>query len=277
MTEVASSALQLVKPDEHFRLYIDESGDHVFRHLDKASHRYLCLLGCWFRRREYRLFQSALDEFKRRHLPHDPDDPVILHREDITNRRRCFWRLRNPEAAQAFDRDLLQLISDADFRIFAAVIDKAVLKQSYDVPAHPYHLGLGFLLQRYCGYLNYFNRRGDVMAESRGGQEDRLLRDSYTRVHSRGAWMVKAPFFQRALTSEQLKIKPKSANIAGLQLADLLAHPIRQSILIEHGQISGPLGPFADQLLGTVDGKYNRHFRTGQVQGYGKVLFPRDK
>jgi len=31
-------------PEDRYRLYIDESGDHVFRHLDEESHRYLCLL-----------------------------------------------------------------------------------------------------------------------------------------------------------------------------------------------------------------------------------------
>ncbi|MGA2867087.1 MAG: hypothetical protein ABSF95_21635 [Verrucomicrobiota bacterium] len=39
--------------EERYRLYLDESGDHVFNHLEKPSHRFLCLLGCWFRNPEY--------------------------------------------------------------------------------------------------------------------------------------------------------------------------------------------------------------------------------
>lgn len=31
-----------------------------------------------------------------------------------------------------------------------------------------YHLGLGFLLQRFAGYLNHINRVGDILGESRG-------------------------------------------------------------------------------------------------------------
>jgi hypothetical protein len=37
--------------------------------------------------------------------------------------------------------------------------------------AHPYHLGLGFLLQRFAGFLNHINRVGDILGESRGGRE----------------------------------------------------------------------------------------------------------
>ena len=262
-------------PEERFRLYIDECGDHVFKHLEKPSHRYLCLLGCWFRGHDYRVFHAALEEFKQRHIPHNPDEPVILHREDIINRRKCFWRLRDDVARQAFDRDMLKLIADAEFRICAVVIDKKEHCERHVSPAHPYHLAIGFLLQRYCGLLNHFNRRGDVMAESRGGREDSLLKDSFKRVYERGAWMRREAFFQRALTSKELKVKPKSTNIAGLQLADLLAHPIRQAMLLEKGRIARPLAPFADKINAVADAKFNRHLYDGRVEGYGKVWYPK--
>lgn len=265
-----------VDPEERFRLYIDESGDHVFNHLEEEGHRYLCLLGCWFRGRDYRLFHQELEAFKQRHIPHNPDEPIILHREDIINRRRAFWRLRDSDKAQAFDHDLLELIRRAKFKIVAVVIDKKELKLQYPTPAHPYHLGLGFMLQRYCGFLNHINRCGDVMAESRGGHEDRLLKDSYMWVYQRGLFgRTNAAFFQQALTSKELKVKPKSANLAGLQLADLLANPLRKAMLIEERKVQGTLAPFAERMLETVEHKFNHHLYKGQVEGYGKVLFPK--
>jgi hypothetical protein len=215
-----------------------------------------------------------LEHFKQEHIPHNPDEPIIIHREDIINRRRSFWRLRQLEKRGAFDEGLLALISQARFRVVAVVIDKRTLQERYPVPAHPYHLALGFLLQRYCGYLNHVNRCGDVLAESRGGREDRLLRDSYARVYQRGVWVTRAEFFQQALTSGQLKIKPKSANIAGLQLADVLGHPVRQAILREKGHLEDTAPPFAARLLEIVDSKFNRHLYDGRVWGYGKVFFP---
>jgi len=260
--------------EERSRLYIDESGDHVFRHLDDPSHRYLCVLGSWFRGRDYGEFHSALQAFKQRHIPHSPDDPVVLHREDIVGRHRSFWRLRDQQVAEAFDRDLLDLIRSAEFRICAVLIDKKHLLDRFDVPSHPYNLALGFMLQRYCGFLNYINRRGDVMAESRGGTEDRVLKDSYVRVYKGGAWMRRAPFFQQALTSKELKLKQKRANIAGLQLADLLAHPVRQTMLLEKQRIPGPLSEFARKMAAIAEARFNRHLYDQRVWGYGKVWYP---
>lgn len=170
---------------------------------------------------------------------------------------------------------MLAPIKRAEFKIVAVVIDKKELKLQYPTPAHPYHLGLGFMLQRYCGFLNHINRCGDVMAESRGGHEDRLLKDSYARVYERGAWVKGATFFQQALTSKKLKVKPKSANIADLQLADLLANPLRKAVLIEERKIHGSLAPFTRQILEAVKDKFNRHLYNGRVEGYGKVLFPK--
>jgi len=262
--------------DNRYRLYVDESGDHVYKKMSHPSHRFLCLLGCWFKGADYRPFHVALEALKQKHLPHNPDEPIVLHRDDLINRRGPFGVLREAPRAEAFDEDLLALIGEADFRVVAVVIDKKALVESYGpAAAHPYHLAMGFMLQRYCGYLNHINRHGDVLAESRGGREDRLLKDSYERTYERGAWQRRAPFFQEALTTRQLKLKPKRTNIAGLQLADILGHPIKQQMLIDSGLIDGPLGPFAAKLLEVAAGKLNRHLYNGRVEGYGKVLFPK--
>lgn len=262
--------------EDRYRLYLDESGDHVFRALDEPAHRYLCLLGCWFRNPEYARFFDALEGFKFQHLPHHPDEPVVLHREDMINARRAFKGLRDADKREQFDAGLLRVIQEADFRVVAVVIDKLALQKAYgESAAHPYHLGLGFLLQRYAGYPNHINRVGDVMGESRGGVEDRLLAESYTRVHGRGVWMTPAHAFQSALTSGQLKLKQKSANIAGLQLADLLGHPVKNWVLRHYGLLEAEPPLFGRRLLEAVEGKFNRHLYDGRLDGYGVVLFPR--
>jgi hypothetical protein len=176
-----SGSIRPSKFEDRYRLYLDESGDHVFRETTETAHRYLCLLGCWFRNPDYMKFHEALESLKLKYLPHHPDDPVVLHREDMINARRAFKNLRDKEYRALFYADLLKVIEEADFRIVAVVIDKHELQRAFgETAAHPYHLGLGFLLQRYAGYLNHINRTGDVMAEARGGAEDRLLKESYT-------------------------------------------------------------------------------------------------
>jgi hypothetical protein len=265
------------KFEDRYRVYLDESGDHVFRGTGEFSHRYLCLLGCWFRNPDYLLFHQAIEELKSEFLPHHPDDPVILHREDMINARKAFKNLRDAGMRAKFDDALLRVIGAAEFRVVAVVIDKQELRRAHGTAAaHPYHLGLGFLLQRFAGFLNHINRVGDVLGESRGGREDRLLKESYSRVFERGVWMTRSDVFQSALTSSELKLKPKSANIAGLQLADLLGHPVKQWALKKFGHAADDPPPFAQRLMEVVEGKLNRHLYDDRVEGYGVVLFPRE-
>jgi hypothetical protein len=259
-------------------LYLDESGDHVFHdegRLAERGHRYLALVGCWFKQgSEYIGFQRALEDLKQEHFPHSPDEPLILHRRDIVNRSGPFWRLRDPARKAAFDDDLCALIAAGEFTVCGVCIDKLALKRHYPQPFHPYHLGLGFLLQRYCGWLNHLNRSGDLIAESRGGQEDARLRGAYAHIWTHGDMFHKADFYRRTLTTRQAKLKKKSQNIAGLQLADLLAHVVRDDILAEHGRLGEGMSPFGMRLASIVADKYNRHLYARRVRGYGRVLFP---
>ncbi|MEP0761177.1 MAG: DUF3800 domain-containing protein [Chloroflexota bacterium] len=262
--------------EDRYRLYIDESGDHVFRQTQDLSHRFLALLGCWFCNPDYLRFHQALETLKFDHLPHHPDEPVVLHRDDMINARRAFKVLREEDRRKAFNADLLQVIDQAQFKMVVVVIDKQALRTAYgDAAAHPYHLGLGFLLQRYVGYLNHINRIGDVMAEARGTKEDRLLAESYTRIYERGVWMVQATSFQAALSSRQLKLKDKRANIAGLQLADILAHPVKLWVLHQYGLTKPSTTTFGQQLVEVAQSKFNCHLYDGRVEGYGFVLFPK--
>lgn len=94
------------------------------------------------------------------------------------------------------------------------------------------------------------------MAESRGGKEDRRLKDSFLRLWKEGTEFITPEIFQKVLTSKQLKVKPKINNIAGLQIADLLAHPSRNEILKENGQIEKKLAPFAKKIIEILGKKY---------------------
>jgi hypothetical protein len=263
--------------EDRYRLYLDESGDHVYREVEDIPHRFLCLLGSWFQNPDYLQFHNSLEKVKTQYFSHHPDDPVVLHREDMINRRKAFKILRHDDVRRQFDGDLLEVVSKAQFRIVAVVIDKLALRTAYgEQAAHPYHLAMGFMLQRYAGYLNHMNRVGDVLAEARGGVEDRLFSDSYTRIYERGTWMTEGSFFRAALTSRQLKLKQKSANISGLQLADVLCHPVKQYVLQQYGFVgTEEIGDFAKQLHLIVAKKFNAHLYDGRVEGYGYVLYPK--
>jgi hypothetical protein len=129
------------------------------------------------------------------------------------------------------------------------------------------------MLERYCGFLSFHGATGDVMAESRGGKKDALLKQAYSELYNYGSYYRRPPFFQKVLTSKEIKLKPKIANIAGLQLADLLACPLKKELLRKEKCISSTCSSdFEINLCRNVARKFNRRFLTGQVSGYGKVL-----
>lgn len=255
-----------------YRLYIDESGDHTYNLMHEISHRYLALLGVWFKQEpEYAGFADDLDKFKRDIFGFRPDKPVILHRSDIINRKGPFGLLRDEGIRQKFDEGLLALIEKAQFKMVCVIIDKQKHLEGYVSPFHPYHFCLGAMLDRYSGWLNYKNAVGDVVAEVRGKEEDLQLKEAYRRVHGSGTLMFDHQHHQRALTSKEIKLSSKNANLAGIQLADVLAHPVKQALLAEKGQVPPPDGTFGSSLMKIVNPKFNCNERRGHQTGYGKI------
>jgi hypothetical protein len=253
-----------------FRLYIDESGDHTYNKLDEPAHRYLALLGVWFRQGdEYNAFANDLERFKETFFGQRPDNPVVLHRSDIINRKGAFGILCDENKRTLFDAGLLEIISRARFKMICVVLDKPTHQDRYVSPFHPYHYCLATMLERYSGWLNYRSAMGDVMAESRGKEEDLQLKQAYRRVYESGSRFFSHKKHQRALTSKGIKIQPKRANIAGLQLADVLAYPVKQMLLVQKAVIPDPGDVFGKRVYGAVLPKFNHNEWTGVLDGYG--------
>ena len=255
-----------------YRLYIDESGDHTYKLLDDPSRQYLALLGVWFQQaKDYVEFADHLERFKRTIFGPRPDKPVVLHRSKIINRKGPFGMLCDPQVRKRFDAALIEVIGRAHFRMVCVIIDKQMHLARYASPFHPYHYCLAAMLDRYSGWLNYKNCVGDVMAESRGHEEDLQLEQAYRRVYESGTLMFSYEHHQKVLTSKDIKLKPKTANIAGLQLADVLAHPVKQVLLLEKGKIADSGETFGRQIYEAAKEKFNVNALTGQVEGYGKI------
>src|SRR5438552_2567490 len=93
-----------------YRLYIDESGEHTYSKLDDVAHRYLALLGVWFRQTDdYIAFATDLERFKESFFGKRPDNPAVLHRADIINRKGPFGILCDAEKRASFDAGLLEI------------------------------------------------------------------------------------------------------------------------------------------------------------------------
>jgi hypothetical protein len=255
------------------RLYLDESGDHTFSIHDNVGKRYLGLVGVMFSWTNYEAFQMEFEAFKRTHFNFDPDDPIVLHRKELIYRNGPFKVLLDPAKRDAFDRDLLTVVARAQFTSFAVVIDKAShAAKGYRGLRHCYHYCVHAMMERYCGLMRFRpGWRGDVMAESRGHAEDVALAAEFREVATSGTTQMREGDLA-TLTSKDVKIRRKSDNVAGLQLADILAHPLTRDVLRVSRGIEGCGGSFNEEIVKVATPKYNRRALTGQIDGYGRKL-----
>lgn len=275
-----------------YRLYVDESGDHsygrkkiqksILKMIDypdlEGKKRYLGLTGCIIESERYKKsFVPSFETLKKKYFAKDPDDPdeiIILHREDMVNKKGPFWKLKDKEIKDKFNKEFLIFLNNEEYRVITVVIDKKDHIERYSTCAfHPYHYCLTTMLERFCGFLKFSGARGDVIAESRGGVEDLQLKKAYSTVYISGTSYYDFAFFQSVLTTKEIKIKPKEQNIQGLQLADLLAHPLRDEILVEKGCIPDDYkNIFGKKVCEIMKSKYNRRYATGKIAGYGKIF-----
>jgi hypothetical protein len=199
---------------------------------------------------------------------------IVFHRREMLTAKPPFQALADEETRKHFDGLLLELVSTTTYRVFTVVIDKKEHKQKYLVwRFHPYHYCLTVLLERYVQFLDRFDLCGDVLVESRGKHENMKLERAYRYIYDNGSDHVPVKLFQVRLTSRQIKIQPKSANIAALQLSDLLANPSCRSLICEKRkeQMEAEFGSQIEQILRSR--KYLRRF-DGVIPGWGTKWLP---
>lgn len=259
-----------------FRLYIDEVGNaDLGASARDPNHRYLSLTGVVVELNYVAAtVYPALERLKRQYFSAHVDEPVVLHRKELVNKKQPFHALRDPTIERRFNVELLDLITELDYTVLTVVIDKFEHQQRYTVWRHdPYHYNLEVLLERYVRWLERHGATGDAMAESRGGGEDTRLKRSFTRLFEEGSTHVPAAKFQARLTSKQLKLKPKAANIAGLQLADLIAQPGFRAVLARY-QNHALASNFGGEIAKILEAaKYDRS-PTGKIWGWGQKWLP---
>lgn len=253
-----------------YRIYIDETGNPDLKSSDNPNHRFLCLTGVILELGYAgNVVNPEIESLKQKYFDSHPDDPVILHRKEILKAKTPFQVLRNEEIRKEFDSDLLSALVRWEYSVISVCIDKKRHKETYSTWRYePYHYCLAVMLERYVFFLNRKSSRGDVIAESRGGKEDKRLKNVFRRLWNNGTDFVKPEQFQNALTSKELKIKLKTNNITGLQIADLLALPSRNEILAENNLLKKEIAPFSKKIIRILQDKYDKD--SGKL--YGKKL-----
>jgi hypothetical protein len=200
---------------------------------------------------------------------------VVLHRREIIDKKPPpFDRLIDEGVKARFNEGLISLIRDADYAAIAVLIDKKEHIDRYKIwRSHPYHYCLKAMMERYVMFLNDRNTLGDVMAEWRGIKPNMKLERAYSYIYKNGTENMPSGEFQTRLSSAQLKIKKKEANIAGLQLADLLANPASRDLICNKQGVA-MTAIFGGRVVKILyENKYRRSWR-GTVKGYGTKTLP---
>lgn len=259
------------------RLYIDEVGNGD---LLGAAHdpnvRYLSLTGLIMKVRAHdSRLQPALEKLKAEYVGDNGGKPVILHRREIVRREGPFAVLRNDEKREGFNRTLLEIIDDQPFLVMTVVIDKKEHLDRYQAwRFDPYHYCLQCLVERYVNWLRRNDLTGDVIIEARFKKADKKLKASFLRLWERGTGTIAPAVVQKHLQSREIGLIPKVANVAGLQICDLIAHPSAREMRRERDGLD-PYADFGAEIVRLLrEKKYARNPRTMAIEGWGTKWLP---
>lgn len=261
-----------------FRLYIDEVGNHDLRPDLNENERFLSLFGvAVVNQPMVDLIQPEMRQIKRDFFLEDPDTPVIFHRKEIIRYQGPFKSLyADREKRLRFGNVMLDAYRRWEYVAFLVTIDKRTHFNTYSVWRYePYHYCLMAMLERYVLFLRNRKMRGDVMIESRGKGPNQRLESSFRRLVTTGTKHVSKEQMQQCLTSIDIKVREKRADICGLQLADLLAHAAHYEHLAQHKLVAQQDSSYSSEIaLILKQKKYDRHQASGKIDGYGKKLLP---
>jgi hypothetical protein len=171
-----------------YRIYIDEVGNPDLGSSGNPNHRFLSLTGVILELGYVvEVVYPQMEELKKKFFKSHPDEPLIFHRKEMINGITPFESLKNENVRSNFDKDLLHHLSEWNYTVISVCLDKKRHRDTYtEWCYHPYHYCLEVLLERFVFFLNQKNSKGDVMAESRGGKEDRKLKKLFIRFTKKG-------------------------------------------------------------------------------------------
>ncbi|MCS3453884.1 hypothetical protein M2222_009211 [Bradyrhizobium elkanii] len=204
--------------------------------------------------------ETVVPAFQRLKFDFWGHDSVVLHGHEIRKATGDFNILLNPKTRASFIDRVTALIGEAEFTLIAAVIDKKKHVEKYSAPADPYSIALGFCMERLQRLLmekNQAAKMTHLQVECRGRTEDARLELEFRRICDGANAVGKMP-------NLDIRFMDKKHNSTGLQLADLVAHPIGRHVI-------KPDQP--NRAYDALKSKF-RAAPNGKIEGYGLKVFP---
>lgn len=152
-------------------------------------------------------------------------DQIVFHTADITRNRKGFERLKDANFREKFYKKLNEAMRKWDYSVIAVVVDKQRHKQAYgDAALDPYNLSLALVAERLVFESDARGVKAKMVAESRGSHLDIRLKRAWEAIKETGTYYVQGKRFREKVAD--FAFCNKKDNVAGLQLADLVATPI---------------------------------------------------
>ena len=233
--------------DGDYVVFIDESGDP---HLDRIDPLFpeLNLVAVLIRKEDY--LDHLLPQLNAIKLKFFNTTQVVLHESEMRHKQGTFRLLEDQSTHYRCVNALLELLTDSPIRVIAASINKQRLLARYARPYDPYDLAMRFCLERIQHVLNQQQQRHlctQVIFESRGKRLDQLALAHWSRIRQAANPMGPHTTDFLSFPMEPLFIA-KKANVAGLQIADLIARPIARESL-EPGNQARVMRAISNRLI----------------------------
>ena len=245
-------------------LYIDESGDHNLVRIDPFYP--IFVLGGVLVDKEYhdRVIIPEIDQLKSECFG---NTNVVLHLYDVKQKRGEFASLQNQQLRRRFWSKMISLMRNWDYTVIACAIRKTDHRAKYGSSARdPYFYALEIIVERFALCLDEIDDAGLIVAEARRPDLDLGFQTNFNYWWSNGTGphgtYLDASTIQVRISGAQLE--KKSANIAGLQLADFVLSPIGRHLL---GKPDGQGWQIAEE-------KFRRDPETGSYVGWGLKVLP---
>jgi len=264
-----------IHPSKLYRLYFDETGNgDLGAAKNNPNERYLSLTGIVIRQDFHDKYTTKRLNRLKQDIWGPGGDKIVLHRRCIMKREREFSVFNNPFIRKEFDTRIASLIAEVPDLGFTVSIDKKEHLEKYSVwRFSPYHYVMTCLAERFVLWLHRTNNYGDILGEARNPTHDAALKRAFAQFYERGT-SLKSDVIQKRLVSKELTLRIKEANIAGLQMADILAHPCHRAMKFAREKQEAP--DDYGTLLSTImhNRIYDRDKKTGDVRGYGCKWLP---
>lgn len=221
------------------------------------------------------IFEPGFLRLKERHFGLDEEGrPYRVHLRKIKGYERPFDKLRDPGECLKWQKGCFSMYRRAKFHVISVGADKEAFYAKHPYwDRSMYSLLAGNAFERFVYFLRNMHGVGDVVVEGINPGLDREIENTYRRFFEHGSDYMRAKVVQNVLTTREIKVADKNADVQGLQMADLLASTCFAHIRQLQG---GPAikDEFAQEVARLMEEEKFYRSGSGNPDGYGRVWRP---